>query len=869
MEWLESMGGRRMRAKNIGIKRRLIVVLAAVALFFGMTGAALQFVKAEPVELNTFEMVGASVRMAPEDDEAESSNGLRFTMRISQEEQLSLGEMLEVKFRTARREFYNGELTAETENENIRDVDVTDCYFTVKDGAITYFEYKMFFYNIPVEDLYSGVRVIGVISDGENTFVTQEIERSVGYVATQALLDVRDVADDIYCYPVGNNFSRYSEEERAELEKFVVKNTLSFDSAGGTEIASQIIYKGEKAVVPEEPEKDGFIFDGWYKDGSLFDFDGELTEDTVLTAHWRLDSENFIACGNPSAITEKYAFEKVGEGENPSTCAGLGTLLKGKEGTVFRLKETINVDNKTITDSLVKFQTVGVNGEYNLTNLKVRLISAKDETNSVTVEFIERADGHTYAMAYFPGCEDIGGATSEGQTLHEFSADGVDLFSASRLSVKNNMYGGDAKRFFELSYRTVDTYAMYLLGDNYGLHSGDEPDSVFHIINDLKWNDVTNAAYTSDVWNGLSGDVYLEFEFSGVQDGKLAAVVVTEIFTKGLDQYHAIEIVVDEHGSVKLNANQKIGNKIAAGENVKIEFLADAGYVGTATVTKQDGSVVPFVEGTTDTFVMPEECVKIVASFKEASFHGDIFSGIGGVSAITDNYEFKKVGEGEYASTCSGKGTLLQGKSGTVFRLNETINVDNKTMEDSLVKFQTISVDGAYNLQGLKVKLISARDEENYVTIEFVTKSDGHTYAIAYFPGSSDIGGNMSEGQSKPGAFSADGADLYYASRLSLQNNMFGGDAKRFFELSYRTEGAYVFYLIGDNLGAWSGDGETPGYHTVNHLDFNYITGNFYSPDIWSGLSGDVYLEFEFAAVQNGGDAAVVVTEIQGKPLSA
>ena len=854
-----------MSVKNIVARKRMILVLAVIALFCGVSGITLQFAKAEPLTLNTFEMVGASVRMAPE-EEAEPKNGLRFTMRISEEEQLSLGETLEVKFRTVRSEFYNGELTAASENENILDVDVTDRYFTAKDGETTYFEYKMYFYNIPVEDLYSKVRVIGVISDGQNTFETQEIERSIGDVATQALLDVREIEDEIYCYPVGDKFSRYSDAERAELEKFVIKNTLSFDSDGGTEIAIQILYKGDKTIKPEDPEKEGFVFEGWYKDNLPFEFGDELQEDTILSARWRLEAADFSGYGNPSAITDDYAFEKIGTGgEAPSNCVGQGTLLQGKEGTVFRLKETINVDNKTIEDSLVKFQTVDVNGEYNLTNLKVRLVSAKNEANSVTVEFIEREDGHTYAMAYFPGCEDIGGATSEGQTLHEFSADGVDLFSASRLSLKNNMYGGDAKRFFELSYRTVDTHAVYLLGDNYGLHSGDEPDSVFHIINDLKWNDITNTAYTSDVWDGLSGDVYLEFEFSGVQDGKLAAVVVTEIFTKGLDQYRAIEIVGDEHGSVKLNANQKIGNKIAAGENVRIEFVGDVGYVGSATVTRQDGSVVPFIQGTTDTFVMPEEEVKIVASFKEASLSGDIFSGIGGVSAITDNYEFNKVGEGEYASICSGKGTLLQGKSGTVFRLNEKINVDNKTMEDSLVKFQTVDVNGEYNLTNLKVRLVSANDESNFVTIEFIVREDGQTYVIAYFPGCEDVGGNTHD---TPPVFNEKGASLFDYERVSLQNNMFGGDATRFFELSYRTTDAYVFYFIGDNLGSWSGDGETPGYHTVNDLGWNDITNSTYPLDVWPGLSGDVYLEFEFTAVQNGGEAAVVVTEIQGKSLA-
>lgn len=520
------MGGAEM--KNIYIKRWKTIVFMTVLLIFGVIGWSLQTVKAESTEVETFEMVGASVRFSEQgESEEDSTKGLRFIMRISEEEQSALGSSIRVKFRAARSEFYTGELTAETVDEKIKDIDVTNCYFTVNDGGTTYCEYRMYFYNIPQENFYSGVRVIGVITDEENTYVTQEIERSIGYVATRALLDVKDISDETYRYPVGEKFSRYSQEEREELETFVEKKVLSFNANNGETIPDQIVYKGEKPVMPATPEKAGFIFDGWYKDNSLFDFDDEITENTLLTAKWRLETETLIGRGDPTAIVDDYVFEKVGIGDYASTSSGAGTLLQGGEGTIFRFKNPINVDNKTMTDSLVKFQTIGINGEYNLTNLKVRLVSVDDENDWVTVEYIVREDGETYAIAYFPGCQDIGGNTHD--QFPVFDEKGTSLFENERLSLQNNMFGGDAKRFFELSYRTDGVYAFYIINDNLGWWSGDSDQPGYHIVNHLDYNDILGTTYSQDVWNGLTGNVYLEFEFTGVQAGADAAVVVTEI----------------------------------------------------------------------------------------------------------------------------------------------------------------------------------------------------------------------------------------------------------------------------------------------------------------------------------------------------
>ena len=65
--------------------------------------------------------------------------------------------------------------------------------------------------------------------------------------------------------------------------------SISFETNGGSLIPSFEILKGTKVNRPEDPTKDGYIFENWYKDSELtlvFDFNTILTEHLVLYAKW-------------------------------------------------------------------------------------------------------------------------------------------------------------------------------------------------------------------------------------------------------------------------------------------------------------------------------------------------------------------------------------------------------------------------------------------------------------------------------------------------------------------------------------------------------------------------------------------------------
>lgn len=67
--------------------------------------------------------------------------------------------------------------------------------------------------------------------------------------------------------------------------------TILFDAAGGNPVPeAQILATGEKMTEPQNPEKEGFVFSGWYKSGSHvpYDFNDPVYESKTLIAKWEL-----------------------------------------------------------------------------------------------------------------------------------------------------------------------------------------------------------------------------------------------------------------------------------------------------------------------------------------------------------------------------------------------------------------------------------------------------------------------------------------------------------------------------------------------------------------------------------------------------
>ncbi|MBQ5553078.1 MAG: InlB B-repeat-containing protein, partial [Erysipelotrichaceae bacterium] len=83
--------------------------------------------------------------------------------------------------------------------------------------------------------------------------------------------------------------------------------TVTFKD-GKTVLEKQIVGKGQQAIKPNDPTKEGYTFQGWFKDGETeaYDFNTPVTSDFELTAKWKINEYTisfFNADGTP--ISEK------------------------------------------------------------------------------------------------------------------------------------------------------------------------------------------------------------------------------------------------------------------------------------------------------------------------------------------------------------------------------------------------------------------------------------------------------------------------------------------------------------------------------------------------------------------------------------
>ena len=76
-------------------------------------------------------------------------------------------------------------------------------------------------------------------------------------------------------------------EKQKEKEKY----TVTFNSDGGSNISSQTVLEGEKAVKPSNPTKQGYTFKEWQLNGKTYNFNTVVSNNVELKAVWEKQKE--------------------------------------------------------------------------------------------------------------------------------------------------------------------------------------------------------------------------------------------------------------------------------------------------------------------------------------------------------------------------------------------------------------------------------------------------------------------------------------------------------------------------------------------------------------------------------------------------
>ena len=86
--------------------------------------------------------------------------------------------------------------------------------------------------------------------------------------------------------------------------------TVTFDSNGGTTVASVTVDHGGTVTKPTDPTRTGYTFDVWYLDNEAYDFDTLVTGNLTLVAHWTANAYDVTVSGDNNNVS--YDSEQVG-----------------------------------------------------------------------------------------------------------------------------------------------------------------------------------------------------------------------------------------------------------------------------------------------------------------------------------------------------------------------------------------------------------------------------------------------------------------------------------------------------------------------------------------------------------------------------
>ena len=160
-----------------------------------------------------------------------------------------------------------------------------------------------------INDHYTFPRFTGILVDGVKV-------NSSGYTAKAGSVKLSLNSDymqtlDVGTHTLTTNFTDGSVDvdfEVVDKEKPAYK--VTFDSDGGSAISQQTVEDGKPAVSPPDPAKEGYTFDGWYLNGTKYDFSTPVTKDITLKAKWTAVPSDKPSGGSDNTESEAVEPEK-------------------------------------------------------------------------------------------------------------------------------------------------------------------------------------------------------------------------------------------------------------------------------------------------------------------------------------------------------------------------------------------------------------------------------------------------------------------------------------------------------------------------------------------------------------------------------
>ena len=385
--------------------------------------------------------------------------------------------------------------------------------------------------------------------------------------------------------------------------------TVTFDSQGGSVVASQEVLAGNPVRRPDTPERDGFFLNGWYLTSATtsdtewhFDTD-RVNKDLTLYAGWTVDTTQ--------EATEKLTFKKEGDAYTVTGTTGEDTVLiipseynnlpvtkiQGDYGTGAFARSAIT--SVTIPDSITE---IGQNSFNNCSNLTTVRIGT--QSNLTTIGNNAFSGNSALTEMYIPqGMKNLGDnvfnncgslerfIVADGNTAYK-SENGhlIERESNKLIRGANNKVipngvqtiGIAAFRRSKITELTIPTTVKFI--ENYVI-ADSNVEKITYQGTESDWNNVTKA----NLWNYSKDEINIEFAPEPVQEEitKMYLTINGNKIEVTLAENSSVDALVEilKQGDITYTANDYGGFE-------KVGSLGHTLPANNSQITTQAGDVI-------------------------------------------------------------------------------------------------------------------------------------------------------------------------------------------------------------------------------------------------------------------------------------
>ena len=287
-----------MKRRFFAIIIAIVAVLLAVGIFTAVAGAQ----TAEPtVKTHAYNLV------------FDNQVYIEYAVRISGAENISLSDVGLLIWREGATKHTPESAVADIKAFKTANIDGVLCY-VAKYTDLTAKEMA----DIVTARPYVTLDGVAYYGDDVDYSICEYAERKLGFVYGVAGTENADLSAMLYSMiDYGANAQKYFGYRTDRLATYILpKNRLNviFDADGAGEIPAQTVAKGNKAISPVAPTKEGFEFLGWFNGDAAWDFGTDtVTENVTLTAKWK------------KTITYSEGLVYKNNGNNTCSVSGIGT----------------------------------------------------------------------------------------------------------------------------------------------------------------------------------------------------------------------------------------------------------------------------------------------------------------------------------------------------------------------------------------------------------------------------------------------------------------------------------------------------------------------------------------------------------------